>query len=128
MGRRILLAAAVALLLVGGAPANGTAEDATRFVTAIEDLPLMPGLTEDADAGVIFDSPAGRIVEAYAVGDVDEKQVLEFYAAALPQLGWRQDGADVFVREREILKLEFPGPSPSGRPLTVRFALAPVAE
>lgn len=125
MGRRILVAAAVVGLLMGGVPTNVAAQDATQFVTVIEDLPLMPGLTEDADAGVIFDSPAGRIVEAYATGDVGRDRVLEFYAAALPQLGWRQDAAGVFVRENEILKLEFPGPVKSGRPLTVRFSLAP---
>lgn len=128
MGRRILVAAAFVALLMGGAPAIVPAQDATRFVSTIEDLPLMPGLTEDMDAGVVFDSPAGRIVEAYALGDIGERQVLDFYATALPQLGWRQDGAGVFVREREILKVEFPGPMTPGQPLTVRFALAPAAE
>jgi hypothetical protein len=128
MGRRLLLAATVAALLIGGALTTVPAQDATHFVSTIEDLPLMPGLTEDADAGVIFDSPAGRIVEAYAIGDVGEEQVLEFYAAALPQLGWRQDGVGVFVREREILKVEFLGPLQPGQPLTVRFALAPAGE
>ncbi len=128
MGRRILLAAAVAALMIGGAPAVVAADDASAFVTTIEDLPLMPGLSEDVAAGVAFDSPAGRIVEAYATGNVDRSRVLEFYAAALPQLGWRQDGAGVFVREHEILKVEFPLPPQPGKPLTVRFAVAPATE
>lgn len=128
MGRRVLLASAVAVLLWGGPAAIAPAADATEFVTAIEDLPLMPGLSEDTDAGVSFDSPAGRIVEAYASGDVGRQQVLDFYAAALPQLGWRQEAAGTFVREREILKLEFTGGGQPGRPLTVHFALKPAAE
>jgi hypothetical protein len=119
------LALAVAALLVGSAPAGGSADDATRFLATIDDLPLMPGLTEDANAGVNFDSPAGRIVEAFAFGSVSERQVLDFYAATLPQLGWRQDGDAEFSREREVLQLEFPGPAKAGSPLTVRFALKP---
>ena len=128
MGRRLLLVSAVAVLLLGGAPAIGHAQDATHFLAAIEDLPLMPGLTEDANAGVNFDSPAGRIAEAIAFGNVSARQVLDFYAAALPQLGWRQDGDAEFSREREILKLEFPEPPKAGLPLTVRFALKPAGE
>lgn len=128
MGRRILLASAVAVLLLGGAPVIGYAQGATLFLAAIEDLPLMPGLTEDANAGVNFDSPAGRIAEAVAFGNVSERQVLDFYAAALPQLGWRQDGDAEFSREREILKLEFPARPKADSPLTVRFALKPAGE
>lgn len=128
MGRRILLASAVAVLLLGGAPATGHGQGATDFFAAIDDLPLMPGLTEDANAGVNFDSPAGRIAEAVAFGDVSERQVLEFYAAALPQLGWRRDGDAQFSREREILKLEFPASPKAGSPLTVRFLLKPAGE
>ncbi len=128
MGRRIILASAVVALLIVGAPVGGRADEATRFLTAIDDLPLMPGLTEDANAGVNFDSPAGRIAEAFASGHVSERQVLDFYAAALPQLGWRQDGDTRFSREREVLKVEFPGPTTAGSPLTVRFALKPAGE
>jgi hypothetical protein len=128
MGRRILLASAVAALLLGGAPAIGHAQDATHFFATIEDLPLMPGLTEDVNAGVNFDSPAGRIAEAVAIGDVSERQVLDFYSAALPQLGWRRDGVAEFSREREILKMEFPALPQTGSPLTVRFALKPAGE
>jgi len=128
MVRRILLVSAVTVLLLGGAPVFSQAQDATQFLATIEDLPLMPGLTEDATAGVNFDSPAGRIVEAVTFGKVSEQQVLDFYAAALPQLGWRQDGGAEFSREREILKIEFPSPPKPGSPLTVRFALKPAGE
>ena len=70
-----------------------------------------------------IESAVGRIVEAYASGPVSRDQVLRFYAATLPQLGWRADGDAAFRREDEILKLEFPPPGPGG--LTVLFTLAP---
>ena len=34
------------------------------FFKGIEDLPIAPGLKEDADSGMRFDSPGGRIVTA----------------------------------------------------------------
>ena len=33
------------------------------FFAAVSDLPLMPGLVETADVALVFDNPAGRIVE-----------------------------------------------------------------
>jgi len=93
-----------------------------QFVGGIEDLPLMPGLTDIPDAGVVFETPAGRIVEAQALaGDNGRAQVLEFYDATLPQLGWEKIKSSRYRREGETLHLEFPpGPVP-----TVRFRLAP---
>ena len=94
-----------------------------NFVGGTEDLPLMAGLSEVAGRGMVFDTPAGRIVEAYASGPVSRERVLQFYAVTLPQLGWMPDGGVAFRREDEILKLEFPGPGPDG--LMVLFTLAP---
>jgi len=129
MGRTILAAALAALLAAGGVPGTGSAPGpavgADAFVSAIDDLPLMPGLVEDPDAAMVFDSPAGRIVEAFAQGAVLAPDVLAFYAATLPQLGWRPAGPGEFRREREILTVEFPDPAAKAPPLTVRFALAP---
>ncbi|MEE8393000.1 MAG: hypothetical protein V3R66_01545 [Rhodospirillales bacterium] len=101
------------------------------FVSSITDLPLMAGLSEDADGGMVFDTPSGRIVDAYAHGWATRSQVLEFYSSTLPQLGWRPQGEAAFGREGEILKLEFPGVENSGPDagpdtvLTVRFHLSP---
>lgn len=125
--------AAVAVLLVWGtvalAPAltPALAQDTVAFVSTIEDLPLMPGLVEEA-GGLVFDSPGGRIVEAFATGEVSEGGVLAFYEETLPQLGWRPLGGGVYQREREILKVEFPGGPGAAPPLTVGFSLSPVAE
>jgi hypothetical protein len=75
---------------------EGAAQEGKEFIAGIEDLPVMPGLAEIADAGLIFDKPSGRIVEAYAQGEVGEQAVLDFYQETLPQLGWlsRRRGVD----------------------------------
>ena len=123
----LVVAAALAAALAGpwadGARAGG---DAVAFVNGIEDLPLMPGLEEAEDRGVVFDTPAGRIVRATAAGRVTRAQVVDFYAATLPQLGWRREGETAFLREDEILVLEFSAAKAgAASALTVRFALSP---
>jgi len=102
------------------------AQEAPRFVSAIEDLPLMPGLIEE-EGTMEFDSARGRIVEAYATGPVSEGSVRDFYDETLPQLGWRPLGKGTFQRENEILKVEFPGAPGAPPPLSVGFRLMPAA-
>ncbi|MGH6930992.1 MAG: hypothetical protein ACREEE_01010 [Dongiaceae bacterium] len=98
------------------------AEDQDSFIAGVEDLPLMPGLREIPAAGTVFDSAGGRIVEAYAVGDVDEDAVMAFYKDSLPQLGWTIVDQTMFRRSGEILKLEF---ARAATELTVHFSLSP---
>lgn len=100
---------------------SAAAGRAEQFLAGFEDVPLMPGIEPVADAGVAFDSPAGRIVEAYASGAVTRKAVQAYYRAALPQLGWTRTGPLEFSRAGERLTIELQGQSP----LTVRFALGP---
>jgi len=97
------------------------------FISTLEDLPLMPGLNEE-EGGMVFDSPSGRIVEAFATGNVSQGEVLSFYEDTLPQLGWRSLGNHVYKRENEILKLEFPGGPGAPPPLTVSFSLSPAVK
>jgi hypothetical protein len=108
----------IALLVAGG---GGVAADS--FVAGIEDLPLMQGLEEDPEARVVFDAPGGRIVEARATGPLAPAAVADFYAAVLPQLGWRRAGDTAFRREGETLRLEI---TDTGRGVDVRFAVSPV--
>ena len=82
------------------------------FVSGFEDLPLMTGLIQLEDGAVSFDSPSGRIVEAYAERPtLTVEKILTFYSDALPQLGWKKDGKTaknnmlVFTRDGEILKI-----------------------
>ena len=76
----------ILLSLVGAVALGGSllkAEDAGAYFTGIDDLPVMPGLVELVDAGVVFDKPSGRIVEAFAAGDVSAEEVFEFYRQVL---------------------------------------------
>jgi hypothetical protein len=98
---------------------------AEPFVSGIDDMPLMPGLTQLVERNVVFDAPSGRIVEAYAEGSVARDAVRSFYARTLPQLGWRGQGGDRYVREGEILRLEFPDARAGGNRVIVRFFLSP---
>ncbi|NKB55362.1 MAG: hypothetical protein GKS00_03405 [Alphaproteobacteria bacterium] len=98
---------------------------ADAFLAGLEDVPIMPGIEVVGDAGAAFDSPAGRIVEAYAAGDVTRKAVRDYYQTALPQLGWVRTGVLIFSRDGEKLTIELLGES---APVTVRFELAPVSK
>ena len=113
MRTSLLLAAAVLLAV--------QAVRAAEFLAGLEDVPVMPGLAVVRDAGTAFDTPAGRIVQAYAAGRVTRESVHKFYQTALPQLGWARTGPLVFRREGERLTIEVIG----GTPATVRFEVGP---
>ena len=115
----VRLAALALLLLTLAAPRPHSAE---AIVAGTEDLPIMPGLAPVEGAGVVFDSPQGRIVEAYAKGQASRAAVLEFYARTLPQLGWREESQTLYRRESEALRLEL---YEEAGGITVRFYLAP---
>lgn len=99
------------------------------FVAGINDLPLMPGLRALPGEGTVFDAPGGRVVEAWAEGPANRDAVLSFYRTTLPQLGWSVAGLDIFRREGETLRLEFPASGPRGArtsgTLLIRFYLSP---
>ncbi len=120
MFRQIAGSIAIAVAaLVSAAPAF-----ATEFLTAIEDVPLAAGLTEQADP-VIFESEQGRVVRTAAEGNVRTSDILAFYIASLPQLGWKQIEADntlSFERENERLNISMREPA-NAAPVTVRFEL-----
>lgn len=128
----LLLAHALALLLSLGAAAACQAGEslASDFVPGFPDVPLMQGLTVEEDDTVVFDKPSGRIAEASAAGPIAEADLISYYTAALPALGWRTGAEGVspaagrlqFVREGEILQIEF---ASRGRVLDVRFFLSP---
>ncbi len=107
-------------------PFQGHAERA-EFVSGFEDLPLMPGLQEHDDTGVSFDTPGGRIIEAYAeTSKLTAKDIFSFYAKTLPQLGWRRTSErkkgvshEKYERDGEILDISVE----DGSPVIVRFEL-----
>lgn len=111
-----------AITLVAGlatAPAH-----ATDFLKAIDDVPLVAGLTELADP-LVFESDQGRVVRTSAEGQVGGSEISAFYIATLPSLGWTRT-EDLrrlsFVRENEELNLQIREPA-NNRPVTVSFEL-----
>ncbi len=98
----------------------------SAFFTGIEDFPLMPGLSELPDATLIFDSPSGRFLEAYAVGKLADIDLQQFYGASLPQLGWQETGASTYQREGEALEIIIVGPAAADGTRTIRFAISPL--
>jgi hypothetical protein len=109
----------LALLVLLLAPLPALADS---FVAGTEDVPLMPGLAPVEGSALTFDKPQGRIVEAQASGKVTRAAVHQFYAASLPQLGWKSAGTDAWRRESETLRLEFHGRDGD---LTIGFTLSP---
>ncbi len=117
--RRRLAAGLVALALAAALPSPGLA---AGFLSVCEDLPLPPGLAEIAGSSLAFDSPTGRIVEAYAEGKGSPEQVLRFYASTLPQLGWTRESDTRFRRDAEVLRLDA---QPHGPVVVVHFTVSP---
>ncbi|MBR1944767.1 MAG: hypothetical protein IJ846_00525 [Alphaproteobacteria bacterium] len=96
------------------------------FMSGFEDLPLMDGLKQAEDTAVSFDTPSGRIIEAYAQSNTISKQkITDFYNKTLPQLGWSRvsgkgKAASVsYTREGEVLTISVD----DGTPASVRFEL-----
>lgn len=108
-----------ALLLLFAAIAQASAAE---YLKAVSDLPLADGLKEQADKATVFDTPIGRIVNAYATGNVKPEAVLDFYDATLPALGWDRQKAGTYHRKNEILKIDVWGPDEG--PSNVSYTLS----
>lgn len=101
--------------------------EGTAFMSGFEDLPLMNGLIQQDDASVSFDTPAGRIIEAYAESPkVEKKKIIAFYDRTLPQLGWKKlkkqkdtSATASYSRDGETLDISVE----NGEPVVVRFEL-----
>ena len=125
MGQCTAFIAALSLALVSGVlptDPGARAEGHGAYLTAIADLPLMPGLAELPEAGWVFDQPSGRIIEAYAKGPVGRAAVRSFYLDTLPNLGWHAKAEALFQRDGEELRLDISG---NDGALVVRFTLQP---
>ena len=91
------------------------------YLAEFEDLPLAPGLTEQ-QGGMLFETPTGRIVEAFASGELSAAQAQAFYQQALPQLGWELQADGGYKRDNEFLRIDMDG---SHRLLAVHFSVVP---
>jgi hypothetical protein len=128
-----VVALGVALLCAGAFTVQSARaeEKAAGYLDAVEDMPLMEGLVETGDGGIVFDKPNGRIVRSIAEGHVSTTNVRHFYTDTLPQLGWQRkkkleliDDLLVFERETERLEIEIV-PETNGM-TQVRFSIEPI--
>lgn len=99
------------LTLVMASPCRLALAQTVAYVDGFDALPVMAGLSQ-ADESLIFDTPAGRILQARLEGAVDQAASKAFYRATLRSLGWAQrlthdDGSLLFVREDEALRVEW---------------------
>lgn len=125
--RILVLGFALGLSWAGLASAE---EKASGYLDAIEDMPLMEGLRETGEGGIVFDKPNGRIVRSVAEGRVPVNDVRKFYIDTLPQLGWvrRQKLeliGDLLVFRRETERLEIQTVPVPGGMTEVRFSIEP---
>ena len=122
---RALTYICVLLLAVWPAAAQ---EDTARFVSALPDVPLMPGLAEVPQDTLGFDKAQGRSTQvSLASTGPSQAEIAAFYARALPQFGWHAAGAGRWHRAGEVLMLTFIQPE-AGRPLLARMRVAPGTE
>ncbi|PCJ99136.1 MAG: hypothetical protein COA45_06755 [Zetaproteobacteria bacterium] len=116
----------VAVLCFGAPAYAGSGQDISvepQFFSSLRDIPLMPGMEELEDQGVSFDKPGGRISEAFALlHGVARGDVLHFYDATLPQLGWGKVSEYRFFRQNEILDFSF---EENGGQLIVKIMIKP---
>ena len=79
---------------------------APKFIPGVNGLPLVTGLVLMPGRHIIFDTPEGRIIEAFADGKISPANILAFYTDTLPQLGWIVKSKNEFERENEVLRIE----------------------
>ena len=97
---------AILVLMFGGA--NFAHAESVQFFEKLQDIPLMPGLVEQAGETVFYDKPDGRIVESVAaLNGQSIESVRDYYQAALPQFGWVLKKDDRYTRGDESLELVF---------------------
>ncbi len=82
----------------------------------------MRGMTETTESNVAFDTVHGRVLVSFAQSSESEEKILAFYKESLSQLGWKINRDGEFLRDEEILKIEF---LPDGDYLAIRFSLEP---
>ena len=112
----------IGILLISLLISKGVSAEDSSFLSVLEDVPLMVGLDEAVDESMYFDTPDGRIVNAYAVGAVTKTSIVTYYKESLPSLGWDVVSEMDFARDGEVLTLSV---HTEGQTSTIRFALSP---
>lgn len=107
---------------------TAAAAKAEGFSSAIEDLPIMDGMSEKTDKIVVFDTPEGRIVETTLETSLGNIQVFTYYRQTLQQLGWTSIGGSdrAYQRENEMMVIDM-YENPETGTYYVTFKIAPHA-
>jgi hypothetical protein len=109
---------AIGLMLLAPLPAW-----AVDYLSAVNDLPLASGLTEQKDKTTVFDAPVGKLVTAYATGNLKAADVVDFYDTTLPQLGWQKTASGTYHRKAQTLKIDVLG-GQGGGPINVSYTVS----
>lgn len=123
MSRLILALLAAFYVLTGAAFAE------TRFLSALDDVPLPAGFSE-TEGGFVFEGPEGRLIEARARGPASAEDCRDFFEETLPALGWaaspRANDALAFRRGRERLSVQV-AEAGGAREIVVRLVTQPAS-
>ncbi len=115
---------ALAVLFVAAACVSASnTKGVHSFVPSVPDVPLPKDFEVDPTTGSFFDSAEGRIVDTYAAGVSEPKEVEEFYRDVMPQFGWKEVSKLNFEKDGEKLIIE----PEKGEYLTiVKYQLRPI--
>lgn len=102
-----------------------TQTKAAQFVEGMDDVPLLPGLSQITQDDISFGNEETRLLEAYLSSPkIKFSTVADFYKESLPQLGWIYQGNRghdlVFYREGETLEVVRESVSPLIVRITVK--------
>lgn len=132
----MILMAKILFMAMLGISASGPSYGADRLLSDL-DIPLMPGFMEDDDSRVVFDTPAGRIIEVRAAGFPKGQKVLDYYQPVLSSLAWARlpqqsetcSSASVLCviarRDGEILTLKIEEKKPPSAKTFIYFSVNP---
>lgn len=94
-----------------------------RYVNGIEDLPVPEGFVEQKDHTLIYDTLSGQVIEALYEGQSTLKDIKNYYADTLPELGWKKVAMSLYEREDEQLQLKLS--REDGNRVAISFTLRP---
>ncbi len=80
---------------------------AENFVLGIDDIPIYADMENVDDSLILFDSVNGRFVSSELIGEGIIKDAQNFYETVLPNLGWVKKKDNFFVREKEVLEINY---------------------
>ncbi len=104
--------------------ASAAARAETAYLTALPDVPLMAQMQEIRDSDVVFDKAQGRIVEeTVKASKLTPQQIVNFYQATLPALGWKTINPQRFSRNGEQLIVNLDKLKDEG---LVKFSVSPI--